>query len=138
MPALWKERVVSLLLEQRVATGQQNYIQSCVVHDTKASLHFVDADAEPKDRAGRTQALERSKPPAVRQCLEMKRVFRAMRHRTDVVDIEDIDSGQAQALQAVLVGAKNAIVAVVELGLKRHGGSKAMTHLIVGNGAIGR
>ena len=56
---------------------------------------------------------------------------------TDVVDIEQVDTREAEALQAVLVAAQDAVVRIIVAHAERHRRPEAIALRIVGDARIG-
>src|SRR5262249_19427895 len=107
------------LLENWVAAGEQETVPLPVGKRVAYRLRFVDADADRLDLAAGAKRVERligalHAPPEHRGLR-----IPAAGEAVDVVDDEDVDPAHAEALNAVLVGAHDAIIGVVERGLER-------------------
>ena len=116
-----KQAVERLLLEQGVAAGKQERVPLAMVERVGDRLRLVDADADRLDVAVAAQFLERPIGALHRGAMHLRLLVRAVGVGVDVVDVEDVDVIEAEALDAVLVGAHGAVIAVVEHRLEGQG-----------------
>ena len=107
------------MVEQVVVLGDEKKIQIQQVEEAGDQPHGVDAGAETANRAAAAQFLQR--PPAAGGQFDLERChpFGGMKQQVEVVDHQEFDGAEAQALQAVLVGTHDAVVAVVEVQRER-------------------
>jgi len=104
-----------VVLHERVAQRQQEEVEIDQIEEARHHAELVDAGADAHDQARGPQLVER--PPTGGGELGHERLdlgLDAVVPEVEVVDDQEIDAVHAEALQAVLVGAHDAIVAVVE------------------------
>ncbi len=125
----------ALLLQQRVAPGEQGAVQPRLLQAVEDDLGFVDAQAEAGDAAIGPELFERAEAALRREGLPVPGVPVAMGVGADVVHEQQVDALQAEPLQAVLERAHDAAVAVVVVRAERQRGGPAVVHRL--HGGIG-
>ena len=110
-----QERGQRVLLEQRVAPGQQEAVEVAAAEQRLADLPFVDASPDGPNGARGAKLLERAVAPAIEQLAHtrVRRATRSVAHHVHVVHEEDVDAILAEPFQARLVRPHHAVVRVV-------------------------
>ena len=121
--AAGEELVQCGLVQQAVAPGQQEDIRVRLLQRQNAGFDAVDAEAPATDHAFLPQPRQGHRGALHGDVEDLAPMF-AMRVLGTVVDIGDVDAGQAQALQAVLDGAAHAIRGVVVIDPERQAGDE--------------
>ena len=112
-----EQSVQRLLFEQRVAPGEQENVPGSMLQGVGDRLRLVDAEADRLDVAAAAQFVECPVAALHRRAKhELLPLHRLVGRDVDIVDIEDVDAIEAEALLAVLVGAHDRVVGVVEDG----------------------
>ena len=102
-----------LLFEQRVAARQHDHVQRETRHHLQADRLFIDAQTDRAAHALFAQVGQRGQR-LVHRLAPYRRVVRAVRQFTDVMQQQDVDVVGAKPAQAGLQRAQDAIAAVVE------------------------
>ena len=109
-----EQGVERILLEEGVAPGEQEAVELAVLEGVGDRLHLVDAEADRLDVAVAAELVERLVGAFHRRPVHLRLQLGAVGEGIDVVDEEDVDAVEAEALEAVLVGAHGAVIGVVE------------------------
>ena len=107
-----KERCQWGLLQERVATGQEEHIPIADPQRVLADLVLVHAEADGLDLAAPTK-LVHGAIAALGQIAEMARVLVAMLEGADIMGQKDIDPVEPEALKIVLKGPHHPVIAVI-------------------------
>ena len=104
------------LVQQRVATGQQEAVEVGLLRKAGQHLRLVHAGADSTDHALLAQLIERAVGAAQRLVVVV----------VGVVDVQDVDPADGQALEALLERPHHAVIGEIEHWIERRG---AVEHL---------
>ena len=109
-----------VVVQQVVVLGDQEEVELHQVQEAWDEADEIDAGAHAGDGAAGTQLVQRA-PAAGSHFLHQRAdaLLGVMEHLVEVVDHQQVDRAEAEALQAVLVGTHDAVVAVVEVQRER-------------------
>ena len=109
-----KQPLLGGAIDQCVAVGEQNDVESDRVEHLHTDLGLVHPEAEGLDGAGSLQFLEGTDTAtAANERLHMPGVVVPVPPPTDVVDIEDVWDMAAQAEAAILETSHDAVIGIV-------------------------
>src|ERR1700722_3339094 len=113
--AIGQETFERFLFEQRIAPGQQEHVEIAGARQMFGDLPFVDARADRLDGAAVAQFDQRL-VAAFHQLLDMRirRRSGAMSEDVDVMDVDDVDMIEPEALQRKFQRAHDAVIGIVE------------------------
>src|SRR6266481_1048487 len=130
-----QQGVQRVLLEQGVAAREQDDVELSVLHGLETDRRLVDAQPKGLDRTARPQLFQRTKAAAVGQLTKGRFVTAAVGQAANVVDVENINAGQAKPLLAGLPRGHHPLEAIIKFGVERQGRTEAVTF---GGSAKGR
>ena len=105
----------ALLLDQRVAAGEEEAVEVGLPEQRLAGLPFVDARADGGDAACGLELRERAVAALVEELAHFRVRYRlaAVGRHIDIVDQQDVDGLHPDPFEAGLVAAHHAVVGVV-------------------------
>jgi hypothetical protein len=118
--AFWQEIIERRLFEQGIAPGEQKGVPVAPFQRLQQHFLLVDADPDRPHDVAPAQLFEGAIAAFTECAHDLGMRLRAMLFCADIVNVENIDPGQAEPLQTVLERPHDRVVGVVERGSERH------------------